>query len=69
MIEFFALRSQAGFYISQAFAIRQLCESHNAEMINAGKVLHAEVALMFCNATLKGFQRHEVHNLGKHKWA
>jgi hypothetical protein len=44
-----------------------LCESHNAELVQAGEIFDAEVALVPLHATLKGFQRHEVHDLGKHK--
>jgi len=44
-----------------------MCESHNAELVQAGEIFDAEVALVPLHATLKGFQRHEVHDLGKYK--
>ena len=67
VIEFVALRPKAGFDVPQALAIRQLCESHNAELVQTGEVLDAEVALVLLHATLKGLQRHELHDLSKHK--
>ena len=69
VIEFVVLRPKAGFDVPQALAIRQLSESHNAELVQAGEILDAEIALVPLHATLKGFQRHEVHDLGKHKRA
>jgi hypothetical protein len=67
MIEFVVLCSEAGLDVSQAFAIRQLSEGHNAELIQTAEVLDAEIALVPRHATLKGFQWHEVHDLGEHK--
>ena len=69
VIELVVLRPEAGFDVPQALSIRQLCESHYAELIHAGEIFYAEVALVPLHATLKGFQRHEVHDLGKHKRA
>ena len=69
VIEFVVLRPEAGLDVPQALSISQLCKSHDAELIHAGEMLHAEVALVPLHATLKGFQRHEVHDLGKYKRA
>lgn len=69
VIELVLLRSKAGLDVSQALPIRQLCESHGTELIHAGEMLHAEVAAVSFHTALKGFQRHEVHDLGKHKRA
>ena len=55
MIELVALGPQAGFDVPLALPIRQLCESHNAELVQAGEVLGAEVALALPHAALKGF--------------
>lgn len=67
MIEFAALGTKAGLDVPQALAVRQLSESHNTELVHTAEVLDAEVALVPRHATLKGFQRHEVHDLGEHK--
>lgn len=69
VIELVVLCPKAGFDVPQALPIRQLCESHNAELVQAGEIFDAEVALVLLHAALKGFQRHEVHDLGKYKRA
>ena len=69
MIELVALCPEASLDVPQALPIGQLCEGHDAKLIHAGEMLHAEIALILRDATLKGFQRHEVHDLGKHKRA
>jgi hypothetical protein len=55
--------------VPQTLAIRQLSKSHNAELVQTTEMLDAEVALVPRHATLKGFQWHEVHDLGEHKRA
>jgi len=67
VIEFFVLCSKAGFYVPQAFAIRQLGESHGAELVQTGEIFDTEIASVPFHTTLKGFQRHEVHHLSKHR--
>jgi hypothetical protein len=67
VIEFFALCSKAGFYVPQAFAIRQLGESHGTELIQTGEMLDAEIASVPFYTALKGFQRNEFHELSKHR--
>ena len=69
VIEFVVLRPKADFDVPQALAICQLSEGHNAELVQAGEILDAEIALVPFHTTLKGFQWHEVHDLGKHKRA
>ena len=67
VIKFVALHPEADLNVPQAFPIRQLGKSHDAELIHAGKALHAELATVSLHAMPKGFQWHEVHDLGKHK--
>ncbi len=67
MIELVALRPEADLDVPQTFPIRQLGKGHDAELTHAGETLHAEVASVSLHAAPKGFQRHEVHDLGKHK--
>jgi hypothetical protein len=43
--------------------------SHGAEMIYASEMFPAEFTLIPLYAMLKGFQGHEIHDLGKHKRA
>jgi len=67
VVEFVALCPEADLDVPQALPIRQLGKRHDAELIHAGEALHAEVASVSLHATPKGLQRHEVHDLGKHK--
>jgi hypothetical protein len=60
---------ELGFDIPQAFAIRQLRESHCPELVHTGEMLDAEIPLVPLHTTLKGLQRHEIHDLGEHKRA
>jgi len=69
VVEFVVLCPEADLDVSQALAIRQLSESHNAELVQTAEVLDAVIALVPRHATLKGFQWHEVHDLGEHKRA
>jgi hypothetical protein len=69
VVEFVVLCQEAGLDVSQAFAISQLSESHHAELVRTTEILDVEVALVQIHTTLKGFQWHEVHDLGEHKRA
>ena len=69
VVEFVVLGSKAGFDVSQTLSIGQLGECHRPKLIKAGKTLDAEVTLIPLHATMKRFQRHEVHDLRKNQLA
>ena len=39
-----------------------------AELVQIGEILDAEITSVPFHTVLKGFQRHEVHDLSKHRW-
>jgi len=63
MVKLFVLRAKAYFDISKTVSVSELGEGHTEELIEAGKLSCFEIALVFVHATVKDWQRHEVHNL------
>jgi hypothetical protein len=63
----FVLRSQTGFDIPKTFPIGQLGKGHDPILIETGKALDAEVALITIDASTEVAHRHEVHDLGKYE--
>jgi hypothetical protein len=55
VVQLTAHRADASFYVAQALAISQLCESHGKELLPAGEFLRIPVAAVMGNAFLKLF--------------
>jgi len=69
MVKFLFLCTQADFDIAQTFAISDLRKGHAKVLIQAGELLHFVIALIPGNATPKGMQWHEVHDLRENEFA
>jgi hypothetical protein len=72
VVEFLVLGAKANLDISQTLPVGDLGKRHAEKLIETRKCFYVGVALVLCNATMKGWQRYEVHNLlenqstGKH---
>lgn len=69
VVQLLLLGSEARFDVSQTFPVGELRECHAEILIEAGKTLYLEVALVPCHALPKGADRHEVHNLRENEFA
>ena len=69
MIELVALGAKTGFDIAQAFAIRQLSESHAEKLIETGERLDLAVSLIALHALPKRMQGKMIDDLRENQLA
>src|SRR6266851_5432380 len=69
VIELATLCVQAYLDVPKALPVRQLCEGHAQELVQAGKRLHFKLPVIACDATAKSGQRKMLHELCEHQLA
>jgi hypothetical protein len=57
------LSAQTGFDIPEAFPVGQFSKGHTEVMVEAGKLLDLEVAIVAIYALMKDVEREMLHNL------
>jgi len=63
VIQLVPLGTETSFDVSQAFAISQLGKSHTEIMVEAGKLLDLEIAIVAIDALMKNMEWKMLHNL------
>lgn len=63
VVQLVLLGTQAGFDIPETFAVSQLCECHAEVMVETGKLLDLEVAVVLIYASMKHMERKMLHYL------
>jgi hypothetical protein len=69
VVQLVLLGTQAGFDIPETFAVSQLREGHAEVMVETGKLLDLEVAVVPIYASMKHMERKMLHHLRENELA
>jgi hypothetical protein len=69
MVQFALLGSEASFNVPQTLAVRQLSKCHTEVLVEAGEILHLEVAIVPVDAFVKNMERKMLHHLREYEFS